>query len=116
MRSVHLALLLLSCLISPLLTSSAHSQGASKKHVASSSSALRMAAVQNQVEQQQAEINSLRLRLAALQREYEDLADKIADQSSDSDDNDGDDDADDSGVGAWRVHSIERSSRSGTPI
>lgn len=115
MRSVRLALLAISFLIA-FMTTSAHSQAASRNRAASPSSALRMAAVQNQIEKQQAEINTLRLRLATLQREYEDLADKVADQSSDPDDNDDDNDADDPDIFALRVHNIGRSSRSSVPF
>lgn len=114
MRSIRLALLAISFLVA-FLTLSAHSQTASRNRAASSSSALRMVALQNQIEKQQAEINSLRLNLATLQREYEELADRVADQSSDSDDND-DDDADSPDVPALRVHSIGRSSCSRKPV
>lgn len=117
MRSVNIAFLVMFFLVSSFLTPSVHSQAVSKNRPSSSSSssAVPMQTVQNQIEEQRSEIEALRMRLAALQREYEDLAEKIADQSSKSDDDDGDDDADIPEVPSLRVHSIGKSNRSATP-
>jgi predicted RNase H-like nuclease (RuvC/YqgF family) len=102
MRSTTIATLLLMVLVG-----AAHSQAASGKHgTAFSAAVVRVKALQNQVESQQTEIDTLKLRLARLQQEFHELAEMFADQSADSDD----DDSDDSDVTPLRVHSRTKGS------
>ena len=80
MRSTSIAALLTIFLIAL-----AHSQAAPRKHDAAiSSGAVRVKALQNQVEKQQIEIDALRLRLGKLQQEFQELTEMIADQDADS--------------------------------
>ena|SRR5437868_15175492 len=101
MRSTSIAALLTIFLIAL-----AHSQAAPRKHDAAiSSGAVRVKALQNQVEKQQIEIDALRLRLGKLQQEFQELTEMIADRDADSSDDD--DSTDDTDVTNLRVHSQE---------
>ena len=92
-------------LIVPFLAS-AHGQSVIKGHDLNlPGSAVRIKTLQNQVEKQQIEIDSLRLRLGKLQEAFQQLAEMIVDQNSDADDDDSSDDAD---VTSLRVRGLSR--------
>jgi len=73
----------------------AHGQSVTRSHdLTSPAAAVRIRALQSQVEKQQIEIDALRNRLGNLQEKFQELAEIIADQNKASDDDDSDDDTD----------------------
>ena len=72
---------------------------------------VRMKALQNQVKNQQAEIDALRLRFGKLQQEIQELTQMVVDQETDAGSDD-DDSADDPGGALWLAHSQTRPLRS----
>ena len=97
MKSINNALLLMI-----LLAIYAQGQNIPGSHDATTPSpaVLRVKAMQTEIEKQQIEIDSLRLRLGKLQHAFEELAQMVADQGTDADD---DDVTDDSAVSALVV-------------
>ena len=89
---------------------SAHGQTSQKNHYsAASTPALRIKALKNQVENQQAEIDALRLRLGTLQQEVQELSDILSEQNTDSDNDD--DSTDNSGQPVLLARDHTRQSR-----
>ena len=105
MKSIHNALLLVL-----LLAIYAQGQNIQGNHDATTPSpaVLRVKTMQTEIEKQQIEIDSLRLRLGKLQHAFEELAQMVADQSTDADD---DDFTDDSDVSSWVVNGRANRSR-----